>query len=411
MTKLVLDSISHSELVIQFLGTLSCLILAWGSLIHNRRSPTHLSLGILLLFLFGGGSFRLIGWATSHFLYYKISYAFYLFLPLVLAIFTEKATRYRLSSWYKIIVLLALIVLFPLYMQLNTFPEGQLRYIYLAYHMMALLMLFWASSIKITSLKSKNEKSVLIAICFVSLLTLIFVCADLLSHWHGIAHLKLSSLGILIFNYLMASIIFSTGSFSFRHHLKSIGRYLLINLSLGAILIFASTLPRDEIIIIILLSFVLQIFVNILQNVINNVLRTRGHTIQKLISLKRDDIKSFLKCVESLEEVNSITLLSQDYLQKNKLLFIFDHEFNNLVFHRDEINKMFNSSQNENEKNRLEALEFIFNAFATDYLIIIPEHKMVLTIEFTYLMNRSYFNDLITYLGREVDFLAQRERR
>lgn len=376
----------------------------------------HYALFFFLFVLASAFLFRGFGWLTSEFFYYKISYICYLILPISVIIFVEHAVKRQVNRVTKLtLTLCGFGLLFNL---LHTGDDyiGGWRILYISYIAFSIFMLTAISMLELKNVRCKNERSILIAIATSSFLSLVFVVFDLLSHYVIDLNFRFSSFSVLIFVYFLSSILYSNGSYSFTSYLNKITQFICMSTLisvLGQFILMSEQV--SQLIDLGVLSFNIILSVFILNKVgFFGFGKKRADILTKLISLNKEDSLSMLKDFTQWDEVIKVKVLSEKYLDDNHLNYIFDKKelitgFES-VLTKSSIVKLLKNNNSEEEKNYLEALDYILKVTDTEFIILLEQRSEVLTASFSYMMDANYFEDVLVYLGRELELQYREEQ-
>ena len=399
---------SPIQMIILIISVVSSLLLAVGIYRLQRKSQAHTSLFYLLIFLSLACFFRAMGWISDLYIFYRLSYICYLAIPISMTIFIEKSIQRNLHQLTKLILVGGALLLLPVLLFQNNEPETWWKWTYLSYLLFMVGIMVSTPLLELKNNGCKNERSILITICTSSCISLFFVILDLLSMHYTNLNLRLSSLAILVFNYFLASILFSTGSFSFRSYLIKISQYLFVGWLVSTMSAIAiSNLSIEKAYDIWMITFSSLIPVYIFDKVfslsfnINN-----GNILQRLNNLSKSNTENMLKDFHAWDEVKKVHLLNNDFLKNRELSFLFllanESIPENFVYDQFFIKNKLDQNPSIELKNHLQAVDYILRFTKTEYLIIIPEQQCLIVASFSYMMNANYFRDVLMYLSREI---------
>ena len=410
-----LPGISNLQIIVNFISPIICYILSFAILKIKRKSRMHYALMVLLFNLATAFLFRGCGWLTSEFLFYKISYFFFIIMPISVTVFIEYGIKRQFERVTKLILSLAGLSLFANLMYTGDHFEGSWRILYIIYLSFSSAMLTVVSFLEIKNTRCKNERSILISITTSIFLTFIFLVIDLLNHYIIDLNFRFTSFSILIFVYFITSILYSNGSYSFTSYLNKITQFISMSILITFLIQFV--LPEaslEERIDSGVLSFIIILSVSIL-NQIGGFRLEKGKKdiLSKLISLNKDDSLSMLQDFAKWDEVIKVKVLGEKYLDDNHLDFIFENKdvmrsFDD-VLTRTAISKLLKTNVSQDERNYLEALEYILKVTDTEFILPLEKRSEILTASFSYMMDANYFSDVLSYLGRELEIQFRKE--
>lgn len=402
---------TNVEILITFLGSFSCIFLAFGLVRIKRKATLHKALSIMLLFVGFAYTTRGLGSYFDIRSFYYISYVCYLASVIPLMIFFEQAMQKNIPTFLKIGALLAIPSLF---ITLNVYGvethNKSWKFSFILFMVIISLSMSVLSFLRTKKTKCKNEKSILVAFTLTTALTVVLVSVDQLTFFYRSLEFRFSSLAILIFNFFMASILFANGSFRMRNYLLKLSQLLISSLGTGLLIAFLlGEKVGAEYLNISLVIFASLLIIHITDKVFGISFRVNNEdTLIRLNSLSSMEYGKVLEAFSGWDEVKKVQLLTTSYLQEQNLDEVLEAFSSRIkVYHRLEIDQKLEGSSGD--RNLFEALDYILRHTNTEFVVLLPQSQELLVASFSSMTNAGYLQDVLFFLGDKLSSCKTRE--
>ena len=389
------------ELLINFIGTFSCFFLGIG-LLWVKKKPILLKALSITLNLLGVASIaRLSASLEENHRLFFISYMFYMFAMIPLLVFFEQAMQKKLSGLIKIFTIICIpILLFTYDFDAQTVSKTwKLCYLLFMATVISTMSIMSISRVKSTT--SSNERSILITFVISSITSLLLFVIDQVSFYLPNISFKFSSLGILIFNFYMASILFANGSFKLKNYLMKQLQFLIYSLVVALLMSYLMAEDiKSHYLNITTLIFASLLVLHIVDCVLGiNFKIYNEDLLSRINRIDSSSTKNVLESINSWSEVKKIQLLTTKYLEDKDLITLFDKYKEVKVIHKNIVRKKIKNFENSD----IQAIDFILRHTNTEVLVLIPEQRKILVASFSTMMNARYLAHLMKFLAKQIE--------
>lgn len=395
------------EWVIFIVTAISSLLLSWGVYKKSRLETVHKFFILSLLTLATAYFFRAMFWFDQYYVFRTISYTGFLFFPLFMTLFLEKATSSETSIFYKLYILLqGTVLIYGLYTS-KDFTSLFWQLSFASYHVITIFYLSAKSHMASKRAENIREKQIFRTISICLLLGFVFGALEWASRM-GWLNIYLSSIPSLLLVYFFTSIFFSQGVFCLKSHIYRFAIYLVFPVVIYGvgIVLMEDQLSSLQLLQLCFIGYVCFVPINILCQVLG--LSSDGNNcelIQRINALPQNDPIDYLKKLQTWGEVTKVHIITPTFCRENdmKRFLFYKKASHHHVYSLDEIQKNLKNNLLKTEnRNRLEAMEFLLSYTGCSFLCFLGGTGNILTAEFSSLMDTTYYRGIIKLASKQL---------
>lgn len=395
------------EWVIFIMTAVSCLLLSWGVYKKSRLEAVHYFFILSLFSMAFGYFFRAMYWFDELYVFRTISYTGFLFFPLFMTLFLEKATSSDASVYYKLYILFqGTLLMYGLYTS-KDFTNLYWQLSFASYHVVSIFYLSAKSFAASKKAFNVREKQIFSTISICLLLGFVFSALEWASRI-GYLKLYLSSIPSLLLVYFFTSIFFSQGAFSLKSHLYKFSIYLVFPVVIYLVgdVLLSEQVSQLQLLQLSFIGYICFVPINILCQVFG--ISSDGDNcelIQRINALPQNDPIDYLKKLQTWGEVSKVHIVTPAFCQEveiNRFLTQKKVSHHQVYSLHDVQKKLKNTKLKFENRKRLEAMEFILIYTECEFLCFLGGTGNILTAQFSSLMDTTYYKGILKLASKQL---------
>ena len=398
------------ESIIGYIAAFCSLCLAISLIGHDRKKKSHIFLSLFLFNLCLGFSFRSLNFDTGESWMLSAAYLFFSFLPLLLAVFSEKLTQSNLACSTKVWVLLSVIFFSSTCWIYEVRTSTPWKLGYMIYHISSFLMisyqLFHPKKTQSLSFQEKNVyKSVLYTVLASSgcmLFEWLYALGPLVDE-----RVRLAPFTLIFFVYFLVNIYFKESEFHFGRSLLCLGLLFLFSLVTAQVLLI-SGLVIGSFSLVTGLIFALAVglsSINI-QLTLGFIESSISHLILTLTRIDKKNSNFFLKDLNSISEFKKLTLISATKVEALSCEQAYSVLNNQKVITSGYLKKKIKSHRITNsELDQYQAALYLLQAHGIKAMIATKRNGPIIGASPINMRSNKYFESLLLWASQNYDLI------